>query len=286
MKHYLALTGALLLVSGNLAAGSLTETVSGKVTEALAKFNDALNTINTSVANANNNMASSWMTWYDLAIAQYTSLIDRFQQYPMVDLNSLISGRNDLVFERNYTTPAKLEDDPYYTYMLIPNANLAVSQIGDLLNAAAAEMSSQAVPANNCLNQHGASLTSSPITIDRVTDCILAANGKIPRIEANVIVHINADIALAPPTFNLLNLCNVPEPTDSSSSNICLTQYLSRFSQMKSYRLKTSIDSVRSQQSGMIFSTADRCVRLVQNDIRDAVDRVKANFASCLSTSS
>ncbi|XP_055631056.1 uncharacterized protein LOC129771447 [Toxorhynchites rutilus septentrionalis] len=285
MNHHLALVGALLLVSGNLAAGTLTATVSGKVTESLAKFNDALNTINATVTTANSNMASAWMNWFDTQIAQYTSLIDRFQQYPMLDLNAINSARNDLYFERNYSEPAKLEDDHYLTYMLIPNANLAASQIGDILNAAAADMSAQTTPTNNCLNQYGALLTTSPITIDRVTDCILGANEKIPRIEGNVIVHINADITLAPPTFNLLNICNIPEPTDTSSSNICLTQYISRISQMKSYRLRSSIDTVRYQQSAMIFSTADRCVKLVQNDIQDTVDRVKADFANCLSSS-
>ncbi|XP_058836441.1 uncharacterized protein LOC131693012 [Topomyia yanbarensis] len=292
MNFILALAGILCLVSG-IQAVTLNDTINGNITIALTNFNASVSTINATINTADTNTLKAWTNWGNVILSNLTTLYNRFQNYPNIGIQSLatiISSLNSSLT----SPPMLLGSDFNLRGELYPNIYNQIQESGDVLLDAAANMSTYVICTNdfaaNCLKKYGANLTASPLLLTRYRDCVIAENSRIALIGTNMSSQINASLANVQTYFDLLKICNVPTAAALNAtwpqlvpSVQCLNTFIGQIGGITTLNTYVS-DNVRYPQTQLVNFRTKRCASLVQLDIEDTVDRVKASFYSCLST--
>ncbi|XP_065082764.1 uncharacterized protein LOC135705118 [Ochlerotatus camptorhynchus] len=296
MKFFLAFVGIVCLMGGiHAQTGYITDTVSSAVSISNANLASTIQRVNGTIVAADQIILASWTQLGQDLIDLYNSYYNQFNAYTTIDLSPITSAISN-VQSMMTTKPQLLEDDTYYVQETFTEAQTSAQQIQYSLTAAAVNMTSacESVCDNRyvgkCAKKYAGQLSTAPISVDRVTDCIAAEETRFANIGADVASQYSNALPMAMNYLLLVNMCDIPSPavlnnpstTMGPPSNQCFTNYLQQFSSIPTYFY--SADFTRMAQTQLVSFRAKRCARLVALDIQDRINQVVDKFYNCLNT--
>ncbi|XP_021696234.1 uncharacterized protein LOC110675455 [Aedes aegypti] len=194
---------------------------------------------------------------------------------------------------QNNLSPAQPIQD-WSTTQIFTDVQASALQVETALNTAVQTMSNSCAPpcANptkvaTCTTKFGPKLSASPITIDRLTDCVTAELARYSDIGANMASQYTNVLTSAVNYLKVVDVCDTP-PADVlnnpsvyySPSIQCLSNYIQRISSMP-LNVYT-VDSMRYPQTYLVQQRVQRCAKLVELDIKDRITKVVESFQNCL----
>ncbi|XP_019527249.3 uncharacterized protein LOC109399265 [Aedes albopictus] len=292
MKFLLALVGAVCLVGGiHAQTSTLGTTVTSAINISKNSLSTAIQQLNGTINIADQSVSTAYTQFVQNVAALYTSYYNRFSNYTTIDL----SGLNQTIcnLQNTMSPPQPIQD--WSTTQIFTDVQASAQQIESTLNAAVQTMTNSCAPpcANaakvaTCTTKWGPKLSTAPITIDRITDCVTAELVRFSDIGSNMASMYNNLLTSASNYLKVVDVCdtpapevlNNPSPMYGSPSTQCLNTYLQRISYMpiNSY----VVDSMRYPQTYLIQFRVQRCAKLVELDVKDRVAKVLESFQSCL----
>nr|XP_019560441.2 uncharacterized protein LOC109429061 [Aedes albopictus] len=291
MKFFLVLVGAVCLAGSIHAQSTLGTTVTNAINTSKASVNTAIQQLNSTINAADQSVATAYTQFTQSLAALYQTYYNRFQNYTTIDLSTLSQTIQNL--PTMMSPPQPIQD--WSTNQIFTDVQSSVQQVETTLNAAVQTMTNSCAPpcANaakvaTCTTKWGPKLSTAPITIDRITDCVTAELVRFSDIGSNMASMYTNLLTSASNYLKVVDVCdtpaadvlNNPSPMYGSPSIQCLTTYLQRISYMpvNSY----VVDSMRYPQTYLIQFRVQRCAKLVELDVKDRVAKVLESFQSCL----
>ncbi|XP_019560441.3 uncharacterized protein LOC109429061 [Aedes albopictus] len=291
MKFFLVLVGAVCLAGSIHAQSTLGTTVTNAINTSKASVNTAIQQLNSTINAADQSVATAYTQFTQSLAALYQTYYTRFQNYTTIDLSTLSQTIQNL--PTMMSPPQPIQD--WSTNQIFTDVQSSVQQVETTLNAAVQTMTNSCAPpcANaakvaTCTTKWGPKLSTAPITIDRITDCVTAELVRFSDIGSNMASMYTNLLTSASNYLKVVDVCdtpaadvlNNPSPMYGSPSIQCLNTYLQRISYMpvNSY----VVDSMRYPQTYLIQFRVQRCAKLVELDVKDRVAKVLESFQSCL----
>ncbi|EAT33485.1 AAEL014240-PA [Aedes aegypti] len=292
MKVILVLVGAVCLLGGTHAQSStLSTTVTSTINISKTTLAAAIQQLNTTINTADESVNTAWTQFTQNMASLYTLYLNRFQNYTTFDLTPLNRTICDL--QMTLSPPQPIQD--WSTNQIFSDVQASALQVETALNTAVQTMSNSCAPscANptkvaTCTTKFGPRLTTAPITIDRLTDCVTAELARYSDIGSKMAAQYSNVLTSAMNYLKVVDVCdtpapevlNNPSPMYASPSTQCMTQYLQRVSNMP-INVYT-VDSMRYPQTYLIQNRVQRCAKLVELDIKDRITKVLESFQNCL----
>ncbi|KAL9699656.1 hypothetical protein quinque_003097 [Culex quinquefasciatus] len=292
MKHFVvALIGAICLVGGIQAAGTVVDNVAGNLTIGINTFNANVLAFNATITAGDALIRQAFNNWNATMLKNVTAIQQRFQPYTMLSTNGITSILSNLAM----VNIMPLASDPTLQ-SVNTTVQSQIQQVATALNMAALNITAQVNCTNtfsiNCMIKYGAQLTQKPILVSRFGECFTNETARLAIVAQNISTSINTTLAFTQTLFNLSNICTIPTvaqltpPANSVNFNTpstqCINQYLSGLSQIPTYF--SFADTARWTQVNLITQRIQRCATLVQYDITDSINRVQNSFGTCLKT--
>ncbi|XP_062549636.1 uncharacterized protein LOC134214245 [Armigeres subalbatus] len=220
----------------------------------------------------------------------YNLYYNRLSNYTSVDLSVFASAISNIQSTISYS-PAPIQD--YSISQLFSTVKSGAQQVADILSSTADSIntatceSCTAKKLENCKNKFGARLGVSPLTVDRVKDCVAAEQTRFTNIGSNVAAQFNNILTSATNYLAVVNVCDTPAAevlNNPAPGQWISTQCLSDFLQnVNGFSAGVWVaDSMRSYQTQLVTYRMERCSKLVELDIQDRATKVLEDFFSCL----
>ncbi|XP_062549634.1 uncharacterized protein LOC134214244 [Armigeres subalbatus] len=288
MKLFLALVAAVCLTA-YVQATSLSTTVANAISTSNFNLATAIQQVNSSINTADQTALTSWNQLGQSLSNLYTSYNQRFVNYTTIDLSVFTTAINNIQNTIS-SAPTTIQGDSISN--LFSAVQSSADQVAEILTDAAANISSVCASscttkATTCTTKFGAKLAVSPITVDRVTDCISAEQTRYTSIGSNVASQYNNILTNAVNYLAVVNVCDTPsadvlnnKTASYTPTTNCLSDYLNS---VTNFQLYTSyVDNIRSVQTDLVAFRVQRCASLVALDVQDRVTTVLNNFYNCV----
>ncbi|XP_062549644.1 uncharacterized protein LOC134214252 [Armigeres subalbatus] len=280
---------AICLVSG-IHGQDIPTTVANAISVSSANLDIAIQAVNNTINLADQTILTAWNQFGQSMVDLYNSYYNRLSNYTTVDLSVFATAISSIQNTISYT-PVPIQDYPIS--QLFSSVKSSAQQAADILSSAAASIntavcgSCTAKKLDNCKNKFGARLGVSPITIDRVTDCVSAEQTRFTNIGSNVAAQYNNVLTSATNYLAVLNVCDTPAAevlNNPAPGQRISTQCLSDFLQnVNSLTIGVFVaDSMRNYQTELVTYRMERCSKLVGLDIQDRTTKVLDDFSNCL----
>ncbi|XP_062549651.1 uncharacterized protein LOC134214260 [Armigeres subalbatus] len=293
MKLIIVLVGFICL-RGRIQAqtNSLSSTVASAISVSNFNLNITIQQVNNTINSADQTILTSWNQFGQAIEDLYVSYYNRFKNYTTMDLTPITDAICSMRTTISYP-PQLMQDDS--VSQVFSTVQESAEQVESIITAAATSMANAACVAPcsatklaTCTTKFGDRLTTSPISIDRITDCVAAEKTRYTNIGNNIAVQYTKVLTSAMNYLAVVDVCDTPAPEalNNSSTNYgppstqCLTNYLYRFGNTP---MSTFVaESMRMPQMQTVSYRMQRCAKLVALDIKDRVDKILESFHNCL----
>ncbi|EAT33483.1 AAEL014241-PA [Aedes aegypti] len=292
MKFFLALVGAFCLFGSlNAQSSTLSTTVNSAISISKTTLTAAIQQLNNTINTADQSVHTSWTQFIQSMVTLYTSYYNRFQNYTTIDLTSLNNTINNMHM-------MMMENQPIQDWsigQIFTEVQTSALQVETALNTAVQTMSNSCAPpcANptkvaTCTTKFGPKLTTAPITMDRLTDCLTAELARYSDIGVMMAAQYPKILTSAVNYLKVVDVCDTPVPEVlnnpsqmyGSPSIQCLSTFMQRVSNMP-YNYYIS-DNMRYPQTYLVQQRVMRCAKLAELDIKDRITKVVESFQNCL----
>lgn len=234
MKHFVvALIGAICLVGGIQAAGTVVDNVAGNLTIGINTFNANVLAFNATITAGDALIRQAFNNWNATMLKNVTAIQQRFQPYTMLSTNGITSILSNLAM----VNIMPLASDPTLQ-SVNTTVQSQIQQVATALNMAALNITAQVNCTNtfsiNCMIKYGAQLTQKPILVSRFGECFTNETARLAIVAQNISTSINTTLAFTQTLFNLSNICTIPTvaqltpPANSVNFNTPSTQCINQ----------------------------------------------------------
>ncbi|XP_062549638.1 uncharacterized protein LOC134214247 [Armigeres subalbatus] len=291
MQFRFVLAGIVCLLGG-IQAQTIATSVASAICQSKVNMATIIQQVNNTINSADQTVLTAWNQFGQSMVDLYNSYYTRFSVYTTFDMSYITNAITNI--QNTISYPPMLIQDQQAS-QLFTNVQASAQQVENTLTSAAATITNAACvsPCTSqklatCTTKHGTKLTTDPITMDRVTDCIAAEKARYAKIGTDMASQYSNVVTSAANYLAVVSVCDTPTPeelNDVLANNghpwtECLNNFLQRIGNAP---LNTYVaDSMRFPQTQVVSYRMERCAKLVALDIADRVAKVLSDFNSCL----